>query len=156
MDDNGLNEHHRRRLAGSAHLIDAAAARLLDLLEGRTSAQLSRPEDTFAPQEREFLLASLARLQQLAEELSRKYGLRHRRRDLRRLVAAELSEVWCILEDTRPKKMRGFGAVPPQAAEELERDLAPLLELTSRMEASLASSSQRAGEGAAAKRRDTL
>ena len=96
-------------------------------------------------------------MQQLAEELSRKYGLRHRRRDLRRIVAAELSEVWCILEDTRPKKMRGFGAVPPQAAEELERDLAPLLELTSRMETTLGRDAPHpASEGTSAKRRGTI
>lgn len=130
MAEHGLNENHKRRLAVAMALVDAAAVRILDLLDERTSpATMTVVERSLPPSKRQELRKSLRELQALAAGLAQGYGLDKRRKDLRRTIVAELSQIWTALEDSRPHKMKGMGPVPAQVAESLDRDLDRMLEL---------------------------
>jgi len=125
----GLNENHERRLATAIAGIDAAAARLLDLLEQRNTPQTRTTLlENLSESETRLLRAALRKLQAAAAAFGEKYALKKRRRDLRRIIVAELSQVWTTLEDLHPDHLRGYGVVPHAAARELRQDLVPLQE----------------------------
>ncbi len=133
MAEHGLNENHKRRLAVAMALVDAGAARILDLLEERTSpTAMTVVEPSLPPGERKELRKTLRELQNLAANLAHTYGLDKRRKDLRRTIVAELAQMWTILEDSRPQKMRGMGPVPANLADSLDRDLERMLGVLSR------------------------
>lgn len=126
--DSGLNENHRRRLAVAMRAVDAAAGRILDLLDDRnTPTALTLVDSPLNAEEREHLSTAMKTLQKLAIEMARKYKLPPHRRNLRRAAVAELSQLWTILEDCEPRHMKGFGAVGPEAAAQLAEDLQRLL-----------------------------
>jgi hypothetical protein len=133
MPENGLNENHKRRLAVAMALVDAGVARILDQLDERTSPTTMTVMERSIPQsERTELKETLRELQTLTASVARAYGLDKRRKDLRRTIVAELSQIWTILEDSRPRKMKGMGAVPAVIAESLDRDVDQMLELLER------------------------
>lgn len=131
----GLNDNHKRRLAVSMAMIDAAAARILDLLDERTSpTKMSVLERSISDDKREHLRQFLHTLQPLTAELARRYGLEKHRRDLRRTVIAELSQMWTTAEDCAPEKLEGMGHVGPDIQEPLREDVRRLVALVREMQ----------------------
>ena len=137
MDD-GLTGNHRRVIASGMLIVDAAAVRMLDLLEERNSpAAMKITEGSVSESEREQIMASLLQLQTLIVSFVRKYGLQPSKKDLRRVLASDVSQIWLTLEDTRPARIRGYGAMPISSAESLETDLQQLLRVANRLRALL-------------------
>lgn len=83
--------------------------------------------------EREQIKASLLHLQTLLASLVPKYDLQPSKKDLRRVLASDASQIWLALEDTRPSRIRGYGVMPPSSAESLEADLQELLKVANRL-----------------------
>ncbi|SPE40561.1 hypothetical protein SBA7_1400013 [Candidatus Sulfotelmatobacter sp. SbA7] len=137
MDD-GLSDNHRRVIASGMLIVDAAAVRMLDLLEDRNSpAAMKTVEGSVTESEREQVRASLLRLQALIASFVRKYDLQPSKKNLRRILASDVSQIWVALEDSRPARIRGYGAMPISSAESLEADLRELLLLANRLRALL-------------------
>ena len=137
MDD-GLSDNHRRVIASGMLIVDAAAVRMLDLLEDRNSpAAMKTIEGSVTEGEREQVRASLLQLQTLIASFVRKRDLRPSKKNLRRILAADVSQIWVALEDSRPARIRGYGAMPISSAESLEADLQELLFVANRLRALL-------------------
>jgi hypothetical protein len=137
MDD-GLTDNHRRVIASGMSIVDAAAVRMLDLLEDRNSpAAMKTVEGSVTESEREHVRASLLQLQTLIASFVRKYDLQPSKKNLRRILASDVSQIWVALEDTRPARIRGYGAMPVSSAKSLEADLQELLLVTKRIRALL-------------------
>ncbi len=133
MDD-GLSDNHRRVIASGMLIVDAAAVRMLDLLEDRNSpAAMKTIEGSVTDSERERIGASLVQLQTLIASFVRKYDLQPSKKNLRRIMAADVSQIWVALEDSRPARIRGYGAMPISSAESLEADLQELLSVANRL-----------------------
>lgn len=133
--EEGLNENHRRRLGVAMAMLDAAAARILDLLDERTSpTHMTVLEQSITERERESLRQLVHTLQPLTAEFAQKYGLEKHRRDLRRTVIAELSQMWTIVEDCVPDKLRGMGRVGNNVREPLQQDVEHLVGLIKKMQ----------------------
>jgi hypothetical protein len=119
-------------------IVDAAAIRMLDLLEDRNSpAAMKTVEGSVTESEREQVRASLLRLQALIASFVRKYDLPPSKKDLRRILASDVSQIWVALEDSRPARIRGYGAMPISSAESLETDLREMLLLANGLRAVL-------------------
>lgn len=130
MENAGLNENHKRRLAVAMAMVDAAAARILDLLDNKDSPKsMTVMQQSIAREERERLREAMHRLQPLTVRFAHAHGLERRSKDLRQTVAAELSQIWTTLENCRPRRMKGMGEVPAAAAEPIERDLERMLQV---------------------------
>jgi len=137
MDD-GLSDNHRRVIASGMLIVDAAAVRMLDLLEDRNSpAAMKTIEGSVTESEREQIRAGLLQLQALIASFVRKYDLQPSRKNLRRILASDVSQIWVALEDSRPARIRGYGALPISSAESLEADLQELLVVANRLRALL-------------------
>lgn len=130
MEKAGLNENHKRRLAVAMAMVDAAAARILDLLDERNSPKrMTVMQPSISKEERARLREAMHRLQPLTVGFAHQHGLERRSQDLRQTVVAELSQIWTTLENCRPRRMKGMGAVPAGTAEPIERDLERMLEV---------------------------
>jgi hypothetical protein len=139
MDD-GLSDNHRRVIASGILIVDAEAVRMLDLLEDRNSpAAMKTIEGSVTESEREQIRAGLLQLQTLITAFVRKCDLHPSKRNLRRILASDVSQIWVALEDTRPARIRGYGAMPISSAESLEADLQEMLLLANRLRALLSS-----------------
>ncbi len=137
MDD-GLSDNHRRVIASGMLIVDAAAVRMLDLLEDRNSpAAMKTIEGSVTESEGEQISASLLQLQALMASFVRKYDLQPSKKNLRRILASDVSQIWVALEDSRPARIRGYGALPASSADSLEADLQELLLVVKRLRALL-------------------
>ena len=137
MDD-GLSDNHRRVIASGMLVVDAAAVRMLDLLEDRNApATMKVIEGSVTEGESGRIRAGLLQLQALIASFVRKYDLQPSRKDLRRILAADVSQIWVALEDSRPARIRGYGAMPISSAESLGADLQELLLVANRLRALL-------------------
>lgn len=130
MEKAGLNENHKRRLAVAMAMVDAAAARILDLLDEKGSPKaMTVMKQSLSAEERARLQEAMKRLQPLALGFAHRHGLERRSKDLCQMLVAELSQIWTTLENCRPRRMKGMGEVPAAAAEPVERDLERMLQL---------------------------
>ncbi len=130
MEKAGLNENHKRRLAVAMAMVDAAAARILDLLDEKNSPKaMTVMKQSISAEERARLREAMNRLQPLALSFANKHGLERRSKDLRQMLVAELSQIWTTLENCRPRRMKGMGEMAATAAEPIERDLERMLHL---------------------------
>jgi len=119
-------------------VVDAAAVSILDLLEDRNSPTAMKViEGSVTESESEQARASLLQLQALIASFVRKYDLQPSKKNLRRILAADVSQIWVALEDSRPVRIRGYGAMPISSAESLEADLQEMLLLANRLRALL-------------------
>lgn len=130
MEESGLNENHKRRLAVAMAMVDAAAARILDLLDETGSPKaMTLMKQSVSTEERARLREAMNRLQPLALSFAHRHGLERRSKDLRQTVAAELSQIWTTLENCRPRRMKGMGEMGAAAGEPIERDLERMLQV---------------------------
>jgi len=126
--DEGLSEGHRRVIGSGMIIVDAALVRMINLLENRTTtAAINVIEGGVSEQEREYIRTRLQELQALIAQFVHKYDLQPSRRNLRRMLAADASQIWVTLEDCRPSRMRGYGAMSVSSAESLEADVQNIL-----------------------------
>src|SRR6266566_2886244 len=119
-------------------VVDAAAVRMLNLLENRNSPVAMRVvEGSVDEGEREQIRAGLKQLQSAIAAFAKKYNLQPSKKNLRRILASDLSQIWVTLEDSRPARIRGYGAMLESVSESLESDLQEMLALVNRMAAAL-------------------
>src|SRR5208283_4275323 len=115
--DNGLGESHRRVIGSGMLVVDSAAVRILDLLDERNSpAAIKAVEGSVSDEEKEEIRVRLLQLQELIASLVRKYEIEPSKKNLRRILVSEISQIWICLEDSRPARIRGYGAMPADAA----------------------------------------
>lgn len=139
MDDL-VSDSHRRVIGSGMLIIDAAAVRMLDLLEERNSpAAMKVVEGSVSESEREQITGRLRQLQALIASFVRKYDLQPSKRSLRRILASDVSQIWVTLEDCRPARIRGYGTMSASSAKSLESDLQETLRIANELRALLCS-----------------
>jgi hypothetical protein len=69
------------------------------------------------------------RLREEAVDVYHRYGFHSKKLDLHRVLDAEASSLWEMLEDCRPERMQGYGPMDPETASVLEREVGRLLEI---------------------------
>lgn len=136
-----FSEPQQRHVETVLKLVDKAVVRVEDLCaRGVKHSGPAGITSSLDPETLARLLEVFRRLQEAAHEVYKRYGFRPRKLDLVRVLDAELSSLWEMLEDCRPGQMRGYGPMEQKTAERLEADIRALLELVHRARAILLSS----------------
>jgi enoyl-[acyl-carrier-protein] reductase (NADH) len=130
-----LHELHRRRLESTVQLIEAAMARIEAALQ-ESGGIVHAIENSLSPRERDAVLDHIQRVRAAIATFACTFGLERRSIDVHQIIAAELSTVWVMLENCRPKRMKGYGVEFDGAAraaleEALEKLLAEVESLRS-------------------------
>jgi len=125
-----MGDSHRRVVGSGMLIVDSAAVRILDLLGKRNAPAAVRIiEGSVTDDEKEEIRAQLLQLQELIASLVRRYELEPAKKNLRRILASDASQIWIALEDSRPVRIRGYGAMPTSTAQLLEADLQEMLQI---------------------------
>jgi hypothetical protein len=137
MDDE-LGESHRRVIGSGMLIVDSAAVRMLDLLEDRNApAAMKVVEGSVTEEEKKQIEGNLLHLQRLIASLVEKYDLEFSKKNLRRILASDVSQIWISLEDSRPARIRGYGKMSGSMAAALETDLQEMLRIAHHLRALL-------------------
>jgi len=126
-----LNAYHRRTLATVLRRVELAAWRLEDQITRGVVPQLTLTRFTNPPgvEQQAALLQLIRQVRQEVAELASDCHLQVSEENLSRTILAEFSLLWCDLEDARPKKLRAYGALNPQADDLLGPRIQRLIEL---------------------------
>ncbi len=105
-----LHELHQRRLEATVSLIESSLDQMESLLtEGGQSGIVRAVEDTLSTEERASLLEEVRRLRDALHSFARQFSLQRHPVDIRQVLNAEVSSAWVMLENCRPKRMKGYG-----------------------------------------------
>lgn len=128
---NLLNENQRRSLAIVLRRVELAAWRLEEQITRGASPTLAltRFSNPLSPIQQAALLHLTKQVRQEVAELASDYNLEVTEENLLRSIMSEFTLLWCDLEDTRPQKLRRYGAVHPQAYQVLGPSIQRLIEL---------------------------
>jgi hypothetical protein len=126
-----LNENHRRVLANTLRRVELAAWRLEDQLVREGFPQLTLTRFTHPPTsgQRSALLQLARQVREEVAKLASDYQFVAREQHYARTIMAEFSLLWSDLEDARPHKLGGYGAINPQAHTILGPRLQRLIDL---------------------------
>jgi hypothetical protein len=152
-----LNENHRRVLASTLRRLELAAWRLEEQLLRGEPPQLALTHFTHppTPEQRSALLQLAQHLRQEVAKLASDYHLEGGEQNLARTIMAEFSLLWSDLEDTRPQKLRAYGAVNPLAQTVLGPRIQRLIDLTLAIDSVARGKSELASSRPATERSET-
>lgn len=124
-----LDERHRRRLEATVQLLEESLARCRRWLDGTGEGIVRVVRSTIGEEERERLVREMDRLHTALHGFAEEFELESRAVDVEQLLNAEFSSAWVMLENCRPKRMKGYGvAFDPGAAAKLDAEVDRLLE----------------------------
>lgn len=124
-----LHELHQRRLEATVSLVENSLDRIERLLSDHAQDSIARAvEDTLSPEERTSFLDHIRQLREELHELAEHYSLQRHPVDIRQVLNAELSSAWVMLENCRPKRMKGYGVeFDPAARASLDKNVEELI-----------------------------
>ncbi len=124
-----LHELHRRRLEATVQLIENGLDRAERLLrEGGQKGIVSAVENTLSNADRDSLLEKIGQLRAALRNFAERFRLERHPLEIRQVLNAELSSAWVMLENCRPKRMKGYGvAFDDQTRKALEESIEQLL-----------------------------
>lgn len=136
-----LDEHHQRRLEATVQLLEESIARCERWLEGSGEGIVRVVRSSIDDRERERLANELDRLRAALERFATHFELQARPVDLAQVLNAEFSTAWVMLENCRPKRMKGYGvAFDPADAAALNGGIDRLLKQVEALRKEIASS----------------
>lgn len=143
-----LHEHHARRLEATVLLLEESVARCQRLLREGAGGILRVVQADLEQQKRERLLRLLEAFQQELSQLVQRFELQQRPVGLVQVLNAEFSSMWVMLENCRPKRMKGYGvAFDPEVAAALDRAVDTLLTRIEALRAVVATETDRSVPG---------
>lgn len=124
-----LDEHHRRRLEATVQLLEESIARCRRWLGGTGEGIVRVVRSSIDEGERERLLRELDLFHAALHKFAAHFELEPRAVELGQLLNAEFSTAWVMLENCRPKRMKGYGvAFDPDVASRLNAEVDRLLD----------------------------
>lgn len=124
-----LDELHQRRLEATVQLLEESVARCRRWLAGTDGGIVRVVRSSLEEAERERLLAEIDLFHAELHRFAAEFELQARPVDVMQLLNAEVSTAWVMLENCRPKRMKGYGvAFDPAVARALNGEVERLLE----------------------------
>jgi hypothetical protein len=124
-----LDDHHQRRLEATVQLLEESIARCRRWLTGTGEGILRVVQTSIDPAERERLLREVDLFHAELHRFAAEFELEPRPMNLAQLLNAEFSTAWVMLENCRPKRMKGYGvAFDPDVSTKLNGEVDHLLD----------------------------
>jgi hypothetical protein len=124
-----LDDRHERRLEATVQLLEESIARCRRWLTGTDEGILRVVRASLEPAERERLLREIDLFHAELHRFAAQFELEPRAINLAQLLNAEFSTAWVMLENCRPKRMKGYGvAFDPSTAAKLDGEVDELLD----------------------------
>jgi len=142
-----LHELHARRLEATVLLLEESVARCQRWLAEDTPGVLRVVRTDLDAERRNRLLELLEAFRRDLTELVEQFRLQHRPVDLAQILNAEFSSAWVMLENCRPRRMKGYGiAFDPAVAAALDSAVDRLTARVDQLRALVAGESAQASD----------
>jgi hypothetical protein len=124
-----LHELHQRRLEATVKLLNDSLERIaLQLSKKPVGREDTGIVNTLSAETQAELRRALSAFHQSLREFAKRFGLQRHPIDIRQFLNAELSTAWVMLENCRPRRMKGYGVVfEEESKKELEASVEHLL-----------------------------
>jgi len=120
-----MNPDQKRHLTTTLCMVEKNLAHKENLLRSQgEKGVLYEIVDTFHEEQRRELLARIEQLREHLAQVQDQFGLAVERTDIRSIFKGALNMLWVWLQESKTKKLRGYGTVD----EGLDQDLDPLVE----------------------------
>ncbi len=124
MSEELLNVHQQRALSVRLAMLERYLYDVSTLLSGEApSGEMFAIRDDLTGEQKKAVLALVAQAREHIRILRDRFKLEMQQEDLRRRLMGHFSIFWSILEDSRARKLRGFGDVSPDLAAQLDGKL---------------------------------
>lgn len=118
MDDHLLTQSHERSIHASLLMFEKALRKADRLLSDEDEIGILYCQKSYLDiQSRELIQKKIADTLVELENLAKKLGLRPIEESLENTIMSEMSISWESLEESRSKRMRGYGHLNPHAVE---------------------------------------
>ncbi len=104
-----LDELHARRLATVGNLFDAALDRMEMVLHSVEKGGDGDEASRLSAEQIGIIRDKMATIRSRLNEGLRHFSVRREKPEPQQMLIAELSTLWVILENARPKRMKGYG-----------------------------------------------
>jgi hypothetical protein len=104
-----LDELHARRLATVGNLFDAALDRMEMVLHSVEKGGDGDEASWLSAEQIGIIRDKMATIRSRLNEGLRHFSVRREKPEPKQMLIAELSTLWVILENARPKRMKGYG-----------------------------------------------
>ena len=128
-----LTDPQVRAVATTLRRLEATLFRAEHLLAGDQLGILLSVRATFDTLERRHLRSLITEARLTITTLAETFSLPHEERDARRELDGRLVQIWSSLEDTRPRRLEGYGPMDPAAAALLDPRIGQLIDLVNAM-----------------------
>ena len=116
-----LSEAHHSRIRITLTLLDEALVKFGDWAQGReVRSILYREDNTLDPDRRTALLADIAAIRGIMEELRDNLHLEARTQDIAKTMLGHCYILWVDVLEMTGKYLRGFGDPPPELVDYLD------------------------------------
>jgi Ni,Fe-hydrogenase maturation factor len=124
-----LHEYHARNLEATLSRADESIDRMEHLLiDGGQDGIVRKIRGHLSQESREALLEGVRSLRALLNSIVQTFSLEPHPLDLRRVLHAELSQLWVSFENCRPARMKGYGQeFAKEARETIDKNIEALL-----------------------------
>jgi len=104
-----LDELHARRLATVGKVFEAALDRMELVLRSAHESNERGEFSGITAEQARLAREKMAAIRSRVEKSLRHFSVQLQRPEPKQMLAAELSTLWVVLENTRPERMRGYG-----------------------------------------------
>jgi hypothetical protein len=104
-----LDELHARRLATVVTLVENALDRIEPLLGGMAAAGRQTRGAALTSEQIRKIRPRCEEIRRRLHEATERFSIRPQKPDARQTLGAEIASLWVILENARPKRLKGYG-----------------------------------------------
>ena len=129
-----IPSNHRRSLSVSSYMLEESMDELERLLRSQEPNRVTRQiVPVYSDVERRVLLETIAQVRSANTEMFSSLDLQPTVTTEDQMVRGKLAHVWVVLQDSLSHSMHGYGTLPPQAAERIDRQVQPILEIVNHL-----------------------
>ncbi len=124
-----LPANHLRSISVSMCLIEKSIDELESLLTKKKKGFTYEVEHDIDENKSKHTLEIIGRVKHLIGKISAKYNLKKETTILSRVLNAKYTKMWEILSDTKSNRLKGYGRLPDNMANEIDEDISSILNL---------------------------
>jgi len=129
MEKIPLSSNHKRAVSSSIYLIGQLADEIEDALNNTNSTAVKAFYQDIPENKQETIRKTIAAVRNRIIALAEKYQLDQREIIQSHYVTARKVKMWEVLNDTRAKRLKGFGDFPEKYTVEFDKDIQDLVAL---------------------------
>ena len=107
-----MDENHRRALRSNLLVVERDLHYIRSQLESRVNKSVSYfTRNDIGPETKRKVLTMTKTMLDEIEQIVEKFSLESKEESVRRNILGALSEIWTILPDSRPEKLKAYGSM---------------------------------------------